>query len=149
MGYRSQVAYIIAFEDDGAMGEFVTYVFGSGDEHMINALKECEVDFKDLRINYYESDVKWYDSYDDVKGHTSLYELVTVEDTPFYDRCDYRFIRLGEEDGDIQEDASFGSYDPDDGFYVVRSIEKPFNDGYEPYGSVLGKLVKEKESENI
>ena len=146
MGYRSSVAYVIAFADEHTMGKFVNHVFGSGDEHLINALKDCEVNFDSKRINFYAGDVKWYDSYDDIKGHTRLYELCHDEDTPFFNKSDYRFIRIGEESEDIQEDCSCGDFDPYDDFYVARSIETPFNTNYTPYGDKLALLEKEKEA---
>ena len=144
MGYRSQVAYIIAFdEDSNAMGKFINYVMGSEDEHMITALKECEVDFETNRINFYQSDVKWYESYDDVKGHTRLYELAANEETPFYPHAHARFVRIGEEQGDIQDD-DFGDDPPYDDFYTVTTIELPFSTNYEPYGKVLEQLTKQQ-----
>ena len=146
MGYRSQVAYVIAFDDDAdtrVMGQFINYVMGSGDEHLIEALKECDVDFDAQRINFYASDVKWYDSYDEVKAHTKLYELVVNEETPFYPHAHAKFIRVGEEQGDIQEE-DFGDDPPYDDFYTVTTIELPFSTNYEPYGKVLEQLTKQQ-----
>lgn len=144
MGYRSQVAYVIAFDEDSqAMGKFINYVMGSGDEHMIEALKECEVDFESNRINFYQSDVKWYESYEDVKGHTRLYELVTDEETPFYPHAHSRFIRIGEESGDIEEN-DYGDDPPWDAFYPVTTIELPFSHSFKAYGEVLAELMKDQ-----
>jgi len=150
MGYRSEVAYTIGFEDELNMGKFINHVFGSGDEHMIDALKECEVCFKELRINFHAYDVKWYESYDDVRGHTSLYQLPDQEDTPFYAHCDYKFIRVGEEQGDIEEEYSHNAdqhIDLHDGFYTCTSIELPFSSNYTSYGDELDKLTKEQPTE--
>jgi hypothetical protein len=141
MGYRSEVAYTIGFQDTQVMGQFINHVFGSGDEHMIDALKECEVDFKGLRINFHAWDVKWYDSYEDVKGHTSLYSLVDKEDTQFFEKCDYKFVRVGEEQGDIEEEYSHHTdFDLHDEFYTNTSITLPFQSNYTPYGDELKKL---------
>jgi hypothetical protein len=151
MGYRSEVAYTICFEDENAMGLFITHVFGSGDEHMIDALKACEVDFKELRINFHAWDVKWYDSYDDVKGHTALYTLPDKEDTQFYEKCDYKFMRVGEEQGDIDDEySSHAGVDVHDEFYTNTSITLPFASNYTTYGDELTKLTpqpKEKEDD--
>jgi hypothetical protein len=144
MGYRSEVAYTIGFEDEQTMGKFINHVFGSGDEHMIQALKECEVCFKELRINFHAYDVKWYDSYEDVKGHTALYTLPNDEDTQFYEKCDFKFIRVGEEQGDIDEDYSNNTnhkLDVHDSFYTHTSIELPFSNNYTSYGDELAKLT--------
>lgn len=144
MGYRSVVAYVIAFdEDSNAMGKFINYVMGSEDEHMITALKACEVDFETNRINFYHTDVKWYESYEDVKGHTRLYELCANEETPFYPNAHSRFIRIGEENGDIQED-DYGDDPPYDDFYPVTTIELPFSVNFKPYGEVLDELTKQQ-----
>ena len=143
MGYRSEVAYTIGFKDEHTMGKFITHVFGSDDEHMIQALKECEVCFKDLRINFHAYDVKWYESYTDVQGHTRLYQLCDKDDTQFFEKCDYKFIRVGEEQGDIDEEYSNNAgheLDLHDGFYTITSIEVPFSNNYESYGDQLAKL---------
>jgi len=150
MGYRSEVAYSIGFEDEKVMGLFITHVFGSEDEHMIQALKECEVCFKELRINFHAWDVKWYDSYEDVQGHTRLYQLPDKEDTQFYEKCDYKFIRVGEEQGDIDEEYSNNTnhkLDVHDGFYTHTSIELPFSSNYTSYGDELLKLTQPTEGE--
>jgi hypothetical protein len=145
MGYRSEVAYSISFEDENAMGLFITHVFGSGDEHMMTALKECEVDFKGLRINFHAWDTKWYDSYEDVKGHQALYQLPDKEDTPFYEKCDYKFMRVGEEQGDIDDEySSNSSVDVHDEFYTNTSITLPFQSNYTPYGDALEQLAKDQ-----
>jgi hypothetical protein len=150
MGYRSEVAYSISFEDENAMGLFITHVFGSGDEHMMTALKECEVDFKERRINFHAWDTKWYDSYEDVKGHQALYQLPDKEDTPFFEKCDYKFMRVGEEQGDIDDEySSHTDLDIHDEFYTQTSITLPFASNYTPYGDELAKLTpqpQEKEA---
>ena len=149
MGYRSEVAYTIGFHDEHTMGKFINHVFGSGDEHMIDALKDCEVNFKELRINFHAYDVKWYESYDDVQGHTRLYQLPDKDDTQFFEKCDYKFIRVGEEQGDIDEEYSNNSdhrIDMHDGFYTCTSIEIPFSNNYTPYGKQLDELTKEKQA---
>jgi hypothetical protein len=148
MGYRSEVAYSICFEDSHTMGLFINHVFGSGDEHMIDALKECEVDFTCLRINFHAWDTKWYDSYDDVKGHQALYQLPDKDDTPFFEKCDYKFMRVGEEQGDIDDEySSHSSVDVHDEFYTNTSITLPFQSNYTPYGDELKKLEESQPTE--
>lgn len=148
MGYRSEVAYSIGFTSEKVMGQFINYVFGSEDEKMIEALKECEVCFKELRINFHAYDCKWYESYEDVQGHTRLYELCDDEEAPFYSHSDYKFMRVGEEQGDIDDMYSnnSGELDMHDGFYTVTSIEIPFSNNYVPYGKQLDELTKEKQA---
>ena len=52
-------------------------------------------------------DVKWYDSYEDVIAWTkfmdSIIELIGDDDTNVGDLC-MEFVRIGEENGDIDED---------------------------------------------
>lgn len=143
MGYRSQVAYVIAFDEQQDMGKFIQYVMSSGDEHMMTALKECDVDFDNCCINFYQSDVKWYESYPDVQGHIRLYELCIKEDTPFYQHASARFIRVGEQSDDIEE-LDFGDDPPWDSFYPVTTIELPFSSSYKTYGDTLAELTKEQ-----
>lgn len=144
MGYYSEVAYTIAFDEDSqAMGKFINYVMGSEDEHMIEALKECEVSFETNRINYHAMSTKWYESYDIIKGHTRLYELVANEETPFYPHASARLVRVGEETGDIQEE-DYGDDPPYDDFYAVTTIEIPFATNYKAYGEVLDELTKQQ-----
>lgn len=146
MGYRSEVAYRIRFDDSATLGQFINHVFGSGDDHMIQALKECEVCFTENMVNFHAYDVKWYESYEDVQGHTKLYELVDKEDTQFFEKCGYVFYRVGEESGDIQDDS--GGIDPPyDDFYTQTSIEIPFSTNYTSYGDALEKLTKDQPTE--
>lgn len=141
MGYYSEVAYVIAFEDEQNMGKFINHVFGSGDEHMIEALKDCIVDFKEARINFHASSTKWYESFEEVQGHTRLYELCRDEDAPFHDMCDFRYMRVGEETEDVEEEGSYGDHDPCDDFYIARYINIPFDPKAETYGEQLAKLT--------
>lgn len=151
MGYYSEVAYVIAFDDELTMGKFINHVFGSGDEHMITALKECIVDFQEKRISFHADSVKWYESYEDVQGHTRLYNLCRDEDTQFYGLCDFRYMRVGEETEDIEEEGTYGDHDPYEEFYVVRHINLPFDPNATTYGDELAKLtppIPTEEKEN-
>ena len=123
MGYRSEVAYVINFEDKQKLNEFIAKVMVLGGD-VANALKECEIEvvegaFHCYRINFYQADVKWYDSYADVTFIEGMYKdfTKTLGDTPDYN---YEYIRIGEEILDIEERCG------QDGFNhicVARSIE--------------------------
>jgi hypothetical protein len=121
-------------------------VFGSGDEHLIDALRGCEVCFVENMVNFHAYDVKWYESYEEVKAHTKLYELCNNEETQFYEKCGYVFYRVGEEQNDIH-DESGGIDPPYDDFYTSTSIEVPFNTNYTPYGNTLDELTKDQPTE--
>jgi len=138
MGYRSEVAYVIQFSTTEKREEYINLVIASGNEGLITALKECEVpnalregDYQACCINFYASDVKWYDSYDEVKAHTRLYkwaEELYPEDSGWH------FIRIGEETGDIQDETDDNGVEtPEDDFYTYTSMEIPFGADYEPF----------------
>ena len=144
MGYRSQVAYVINFSSTEKRDEYINLVLATGNEALIKALKYCEVpiplrpasneiaDWQACRINFYANDVKWYESYTEVQAHIRLYKWA---EELYPDDCGWRFIRVGEEGGDIQEDTdeAGNEYTPEDDFYPVTSIETPFHTNYDPF----------------
>jgi hypothetical protein len=77
MGYRSDVAYVIEFEDLQTLNEFIALVMVKGGEEK-KALSECLILPKDCRICYHADDVKWYESYTQVMAHTWLLLLQEV-----------------------------------------------------------------------
>jgi hypothetical protein len=104
MGYRSEVAVVIAFKDAEQRDTFLTLQLAKKDEDMNEALKELKK-LESNKLFYYASDVKWYESYGFVKAMTDLY----LEAVELYgdDGAGYRFTRIGEEveDIDISEDG--------------------------------------------
>ena len=142
MGYRSEVAYVVCFRTEKLRKEYIALVKAHGGE-LLEALNECEApdpfsEESEARLNFYADYVKWYDDFPDVKAHTKLYEWA-LELYP--DDVGYRFIRVGEESGDIQdEDAGSNDLIPYDDFHPTQSMNVPFNVGYTPIG---------KEQENV
>lgn len=139
MGYRSEVAYRIGFRDKKILNEFIAKVMVLGG-HECEALRECSIeeDGDTWFINFYASDVKWYEGYEDVEGHTRMYKLA-VEWYP--DDCAYQFLRVGESDDDSQSDTDGADDITDcvwDDFRIIRYIETPFSISYEPIGDKLG-----------
>jgi hypothetical protein len=139
MGYRSEVAYVINFSTTEKRDEYINLVLASANEDLITALKECEVpiplkedDWQACCINFYARDVKWYDSYDEVKAHTRLYKWA---EELYPDDSGWHFIRIGEEMGDIHDETDGNSCGetPEDDFYTYTSMEIPFNANYEPF----------------
>jgi hypothetical protein len=148
MGYRSEVAYGIKVDDivwnddateeeknlsaDGIFLLMLTEM--QGDE----VAKKCfdstndindylTIDKEARTIKFYADSVKWYDSYEDVKCHERLYEMM-VEYAELYDSkqgmenpVSCSFIRIGEEIEDIEESGS--GYDPWSIMSVYRGIE--------------------------
>jgi len=107
MGYRSEVAVVIAFKDEEQRNTFLALQVAKKDEDMNDALKEVKK-LETNKLFYYASDVKWYDSYGFVKAMTNLYlEAVELFGN---DGAGYRFTRIGEEVEDI-EISEDGEYD--------------------------------------
>jgi hypothetical protein len=122
MGYRSTVAIGIAFPNREALVAFLTTV--KLDNTMPpEELAHYKVDeFKDMVLLHARfEDVKWYDSYDDVKCHQNMLNCA-------YERnYGTAFVRIGEEDNDIEIDV----YDQGEGydlwsfFNVHREVVSP------------------------
>jgi hypothetical protein len=143
MGYRSEVAYVIAFEDKTTLNEFISLVMLKGGAEA-EALKECAIEvsergFSCYRINFYQDDTKWYDSYPEVQAHTWLYQYAVER---FGDKCAYRFLRIGEEQADIEDEHSDPSdkFDLYQDFFSKTVMEIPFDHRYEPVGDELRVL---------
>ena len=109
MGYRSDVAYVIKFNDIETRDNFVTLMLAKNDKHITQAINECEYGYtKDPIITFEATDVKWYDSFDDVKAHHALmHDAVEIYGEEKGGK--YRFISVGE-DGveELEEDDDDG-----------------------------------------
>ena len=142
MGYRSEVSYRIGFRNTKTLNEFIAKVMVLGGAEC-DALRKCEIEDNGngaWTVNFYGSELKWYDGYTDVDGHTKLYQLA-VEWYP--DDCAYQFLRVGESDDDSQCENDGADDVLDyvwDDFRIVRYIETPFSINYEPIGDKLGLI---------
>lgn len=134
MGYYSEVAYVINFEDKETRDEYVSMVLVHGDA-LAQALGECEVtdETHGHRINFYGSTRKWYDDFSDVKAHHRLMEWAKEL---YPEKCDWKFVRIGEEQGDIQDEDSGGEWTPYDDFYPITTLELPFSHQYKCFDDV-------------
>ena len=103
MGYRSEVAYVVAFNDSVDREAYINMLIVANNEHTTNALKELSK-LEDNKLFFQADGVKWYESYDDVKAHTQIY-LQAIE---LFEGAGYRFTRIGEEleDIEIEEDGN-------------------------------------------
>ena len=123
MGYRSTVAYTIRFTpipdpqaEDGAeyadafdvkqcKESFYTFL-AEAKVKCTGAIndEDTKVDESNMAINFFASDVKWYESYEDVQCHEALIQLskdwVDMENR----HIGGIFIRIGEEMDDITEE---------------------------------------------
>jgi hypothetical protein len=125
MGYRSTVAYTIRFtgDDDKAIKQSFYCFLADAKVKFPSAISDSDlkVDEKNFRLNFFASDVKWYEDYEDVKCHMSLLQLAQdwAENTDEKNgevagnkHIGGIFVRVGENSDDITEE-SFGEYDWD------------------------------------
>jgi len=99
MGYRSDVMYVIKFHTIEDRDNFVTLMLAKNDPVTTQAIDECEHRYKDdPLISFSTEDVKWYESFSDVKVHHSL-----MEQAQELYNAGWRFVRIGEETGDIEQ----------------------------------------------
>ena len=148
MGYRSEVAYGVKVDDivwadnateeeknlsaDGLFllmltemqqDEVASKCFDS--THEIN--EYLTIDKERRTIAFYADSLKWYDSYEDVKAHERLYQIM-VEYAEMYDSkqgmenpVSASFTRIGEDIDDLEERGA--GYDPWSIMSITRGIE--------------------------
>ena len=125
MGYRSEVAYVIKFDDIQTRDNFITLMLAKNDEHVTRAVEECEYGYNDDPVITFEAqDVKWYESYDDVKAHHYLMrEAVEIYGEEKGGR--FRFIAVGE-DGAEQFDEDDSEGDLYEYITTVHAVQTSF-----------------------
>jgi len=107
MGYRSDVAYVIKFDDIETRDNFVTLMLAKNEPQTTQALSECEYGYTDDPIiTFQETDLKWYQDFEDVKAHHALMR----EAVEIYGKKGgrFRFVSVGEdgaEEFDEDDDA--------------------------------------------
>jgi hypothetical protein len=119
MGYRSEVAYVIRFEDTETKQKWVS--MAKLNTQFNQALKECQFvdDMHKDYISAYFLHVKWYDQYEDVQAHTAMLESISEDaDEKVY----ARFVRIGEEQDD-NEDLAYGENGYDIELYISRNVD--------------------------
>ena len=96
MGYRSDVAYVIKFNDIETRDNFVTLMLAKNEPPITQAINECEYGYKDDPIiTFKETDLKWYDSFEDVQAHQKLMQYAV--EIYQHKGGRYRFISVGED----------------------------------------------------
>jgi hypothetical protein len=121
MGYRSQVAYVIRFETAEQRDSFVELVKHRNDEHWTDAINSCETRYIEPIITFEVDDVKWYESFDDVRAHHAMLDWA-VE---LYPKAGYRIIQLGE-DGAEEANQDGDADDLWDYLYTSHSLNTDF-----------------------
>jgi len=108
MGYRSDVAYVIKFDDIETRDNFVTLMLAKNEPIVTQAINECEYGYKDDPIiTFKQESVKWYEGFEDVQAHQQLMK----DAVEIYGKKGgrYRFISVGEDGAEECEE------DDDDG----------------------------------
>ena len=104
MGYRSDVAIAVAMVSKEDMDELMSVYALNMYVQKENLLSEWEIGkYEGAWVAMYTAeDVKWYDTYDDIKGFEALGDLAKKfweeRSIPYA----YRFVRIGEENSDIE-----------------------------------------------
>ena len=118
MGYRSEVAYLIEFEDREQMEAFVATQMVAGNVWDINDLKMVEVENGGWMLTYHAESVKWYDDYKDVQKHEAL--VREAMDLGYK----VEFVRIGEDEHDI-EIRNSTDLEPEYRMEVIRYVGMP------------------------
>jgi len=139
MGYRSDVAYVIKFNDIETRDNFVTLMLAKNEPPITQAINECEYGYTDDPIITFEAtDVKWYNSFEDVISHNTLMrEAVEIYK---HKGGRYRFISIGE-DGAEECDEDDDDGDLWDYISTVHEIRTSFPDV--PLGASTVTLTQE------
>jgi hypothetical protein len=122
MGYRSDVAYKIQFEDKDQWNVFLIEAKSKPETRECFEDEDLKVDHENCEIKFLAQAVKWYGEYPDVKCHNALLELVDEYNDRNEERyvANYLFRRIGESDDDCEE-MSGGEPDWDD-IYLRREL---------------------------
>jgi len=118
MGYRSDVAYIIKFENKEDFWGFIAETKLSPETEECYTDEGFEVKEDEFILQFKAMHVKWYEDYKDVKCHVALWDRMEERDE---DVVGAGFVRIGEEVEDIEE-RWFGNDPPYDELGVNRSI---------------------------
>jgi hypothetical protein len=115
MGYRSEVAFAIKFPTPKQRDAFTAVIKLAAEPIELGCLAEY-TNYDEETYTCHFTDVKWYPDYDDVKAHHALMERA-VEDHD----ASYRFVRIGEEADDVEE-QHLGEDVPWDVIELHRSV---------------------------
>lgn len=129
MGYRSEVAYRIVFDNEEVMKLFLAEAKSREDTKLVfrdmeeDEFEAIEILESEREIHFHVHGWKWYDDYDVVKNHTALLDLAKAynerEDTEGNEIGDvhYAFARIGE---DMEDNDTWGS----DDYWELLDIER-------------------------
>tara|TARA_R110000803_G_scaffold125431_1_gene193099 strand:- start:129 stop:527 length:399 start_codon:yes stop_codon:yes gene_type:complete len=129
MGYRSDVYIAVAFTCEEDLKE-VLAVYAIDPLVQKHDLLKAWEQREDNILYFHEDSVKWYDSSEDVQG---IMHMLSLVDT-FYEERDemqvaHRFVRIGEEQEDIEERYEIGNDQGTlidklwEGISIIRNVE--------------------------
>ena len=131
MGYYSEVHIAVAFQNEADMKEVIAVYAMDPRVQKHDLLKDWDVCENNV-LYLFRDYSKWYDSFEDVLGYEYLMQLVETfheeREMPFA----YRFIRIGEEEQDIERREQHGGDDGEliemlwERMQVVRTVETTF-----------------------
>ena len=143
MGYRSDVRMVIQGPKELILAGFAALAL-TGDQVMQESLKEWDLREDGVQVTVGEPDIplavailgrggvdwKWYDSYDDVQAHATIFDHFRqlYDDFPNelpYPRLTGTFARIGEDTDDIETD--YWGNDPYELLSIRRSIDCPYD----------------------
>jgi hypothetical protein len=104
MGYRSDVAYTIRFEDDNdtkAMQTFYTFLAEAKSKpEYAFAITEVTINEKKRQINYALNNTKWYESFPEVASHKALWAMAEEYSEQDNNCIAGVYAEIGEDDND-------------------------------------------------
>ena len=99
MGYRSDVALGIVFADAAKLKDFALKVMAFQRQEVREALEQYSALVRTTAMIFaYLEQWKWYASYPDVQAHVALQKLAREHGAAT------AYIRVGEDDGDVERD---------------------------------------------
>lgn len=108
MGYRSEVAWVLRFDNEEKLDAYINLLRYKNDEHINQALREIQraENGNEHLLFFHDDGLKWYDDFEDVKAHHFIMEhAVELYGEDESVQVGWRFIRVGEESDDIQEES--------------------------------------------
>jgi hypothetical protein len=139
MGYRSDVAYVIKFDDIETRDNFVTLMLAKNEPQTTQALSECEYGYTDDPIiTFQETDLKWYGDFEDVKAHHALMR----EAVEIYGEKGgrFRFVSVGEDGAE-----EFDEDDDDGDLYDYITTRHEINTAFPPIPAGDSTLTETQE----
>ena len=128
MGYRSDVYIAVAFANEKDMKEVIAVYAMNENVQKHNLLARWDIKADNI-LYFEETNTKWYDGYEEVKGIEHMLSLADDFHSEREMPLAYRAIRIGEETADIEERYEHGGDDGTliemlwDRMNIIRQVE--------------------------